>query len=170
MFKPLAKLLKALSSNRDPGAIACAFALGMLLGFMPKDNVLWYILFIFMFFLRIQRGALVLAMLLGSLLAPALDPYFDRIGYYILDYPSLRSTFIRLLDIPFVSFTKFNNTIVMGSLAVGIAACIPFYLVARLFIFVWRHYIGNLMRKFKFLQMIKQVPLVEKITDFIEEA
>ena len=169
MFKPLAKLLKALSSNRDPGAIACAFALGMMLGFMPKDNALWYILFIFIFFLRIQRGALVLAMILGSLLAPLLDPSFDRLGYYILDNPSLRDTFITLLDIPFVSFTKFNNTIVMGSFVVGLAACIPFYLAARLFIFVWRHYVGNFMRKFKLFQMIKQVPLVEKITDFIEE-
>ena len=63
MFKPIAKLLKALSSNRDPGAIACAFACGIVLGVMPKDNALWYILFIFIFFMRIQRGAFTLAVI-----------------------------------------------------------------------------------------------------------
>lgn len=170
MFKPLAKLLKALSSNRDPGAIACAFACGIILGFMPKDNALWYILFIFIFFMRIQRGAFALAVILGSLIAPSLDPLFDQVGYYILSMENMRSTYARILNIPFVSFTRLNNTIVMGSFALGVAAYIPLYIFSRIFVFVWRRYIGNLMRKIKVLQMIKQIPLVEKISAAIQEA
>ena len=163
MFKPLAKLLKALSSNKDPGAIACAFACGILLGFMPKDNALWYVLFVFMFFMRIQRGAFMLSVLVGAIAAPLLDPCFDMVGTYILTLPQARDTYIRLLDIPGVAFTRFNNTIVMGSLACGIAAYIPLYLLARGFVFLWRRYIGAAMRKLKFIQMIKQIPLVEKL-------
>lgn len=170
MFKPLAKLLKALSSNRDPGAIACAFACGIILGLMPKDNALWYILFIFIFFMRIQRGAFALAVILGSLIAPSLDPLFDQVGYYILSMENMRSTYARILNIPFVSFTRLNNTIVMGSFALGVAAYIPLYIFSRIFVFVWRRYIGNLMRKIKVLQMIKQIPLVEKISAAIQEA
>lgn len=170
MFKPLAKLLKALSSNRDPGAIACAFACGMVLGFMPKDNALWYILFIFIFFMRIQRGAFAIALILGSLLAPSLDPQFHKIGYYILSMENMQTTYARILNIPFVSFTRLNNTIVMGSLAFGIAAYIPMYVFARLFVFVWRRYVGNLIRKIKIFQMIKQIPLVEKISAAVQEA
>ena len=170
MFKPIAKLLKALSSNRDPGAIACAFACGIVLGVMPKDNALWYILFIFIFFMRIQRGAFTLAVIAGSLVAFSLDPVFNQVGYAILSRQDMRAMYARILDIPFVSFTKLNNTIVMGSLACGIAAYIPLYVLSRIFVFVWRRYIGNLMRKIKVLQMIKQIPLVEKISAAIQEA
>ncbi|HAK68458.1 MAG TPA: TIGR03546 family protein, partial [Treponema sp.] len=49
MLKAFVKLIKALSSNTAPGEIAHAFAWGVILGFMPKDNALWYILFIFIF-------------------------------------------------------------------------------------------------------------------------
>lgn len=170
MFKPIAKLLKALSSNRDPGAIACAFACGIVLGLMPKDNALWYILFIFIFFMRIQRGAFTIALIIGSLIAPSLDPLFHQVGYAILTRKDMQATYARILNIPFVSFTRLNNTVTMGSFACGIAAYIPLYVLSRIFVFVWRRYIGNLVRKIKFLQMIKQIPLVEKISAAIQEA
>ncbi len=169
MFKPLVKLLKALSSNRDPGAIACAFALGAVLGVMPKDNLLWYVLFVFVLFMRIQRGALTLAILLFSAIAFLFDPIFHRIGYYFLSMPSLTDTYVKLSNIPFVAFTKFNNTIVMGSLVCGICAYIPLYFLGRLLIFVWRRYVGNGFRKLKIVQIIKKIPLVGKIAHAVQE-
>ena len=170
MLKPLAKLLKALSSNRDPGAIAHAFALGALLGSMPKDNLLWYLLFVFILFMRIQRGALALSILLFSLLTQFTDPLFNQAGYAVLTHEALRPLFARLIRMPFLVFTRFNNTIVMGSLVCSLAAYIPLYAACRLFVFVWRRYIGNFLRKLKILQVIKQVPLVTKIIDAVEEA
>lgn len=163
MLKALAKLIKALSSNNDPGAIACAFSFGILLGFMPKVSALWFVLFVFVLFMRIQRGAFTLSIILGVIIAPLLDPLFDSVGMYILTLPQYRNTYIKLLDIPFVAFTRFNNTVVMGSLACGLIAIIPLYFVGRGFIFVWRRFIGESLRKFKFIQMIKQIPLIEKI-------
>ena len=170
MLKAIAKLLKALSSNRDQGAIAHAFALGALLGSMPKDNLLWYLLFVFILFMRIQRGALALSILLFSLLTTFTDPLFDRVGYYVLTQESLQPLFLKLIRTPFVAFTQFNNTIVMGSLVCSIVAYIPLYILSRIFVFVWRRYIGNFLRKLKVLQMIKQVPLVTKIIEAMEEA
>ena len=170
MLKPLAKLLKALSSNRDPGAIAHAFALGALLGSMPKDNLLWYLLFVFILFMRIQRGALALSILFFSLLTRFTDPLFHEIGYSVLTHEALQPLFARLIRMPFAAFTKFNNTIVMGSLVCSIAAYIPLYLLSRAFVYVWRRYIGNFLRKLKILQMIKQIPIVTKIIDAVEEA
>jgi len=168
MLKPLAKLLKALSSNTDPGAIAHAFAFGALLGILPKDNLLWYLLFVFVLFMRIQRGALVLSIILFSLLSPLFDPYFNDIGYKVLSNDALRPYFVKLINTPFVVFTRFNNTIVMGSLVCGIAAYIPLYILARIFTHVWRKYLGNFFRKLKFIQMIKQIPLVGKLADLME--
>ena len=50
MLKFIVKLLKALNSNSHPGEIAHAVCLGMLLGFLPKDNIFWFIIQ-FLFFL-----------------------------------------------------------------------------------------------------------------------
>lgn len=158
----------AISSNTRPGAIAHAASCGILLGFMPKDNLLWYILFVFILFMNIQRGAYALCILLGAALTVFLDPVFDSIGYKILTLESARDTYVMLLNIPFVSFTKFNNTVVMGSFAFGIASYIPVYAVARLLVWSWRKYLAEKIRKLKITQVIKNIPLVQKIADMAQ--
>lgn len=163
MLKPLVKLIQSLSSNNEPGLIAHAFSLGMLLGFMPKDNLFWYVLFVLIFFMRIQRTAFSLSIVLGALLTGLLDPVFDDVGFLILTQESLKPAFASLLNIPFVAFTKFNNTIVMGSFVCGLAAYIPLYIIARLFIVLWRNVIGRSIAQLKVVKAIGKLPLVKKI-------
>lgn len=169
MLKAIAKLLGAISSNTRPGAIAHAVSCGVLLGFMPKDNLLWYILFIFILFMNIQRGAYALSILLGAALTLFLDPLFDSVGYSILTVESVKPYYASLLDIPFVAFTKFNNTVVMGSFVCGVAAYIPLYVLARLFVWAWRKYLAEKVRKLKIAAVLKNIPLVEKIAGMMGE-
>lgn len=169
MLKAIAKLLGAISSNTRPGAIAHAVSCGVLLGFMPKDNLLWYILFIFILFMNIQRGAYALSILLGAALTVFLDPLFDSVGYSILTVESVKPYYASLLDIPFVAFTKFNNTVVMGSFVCGVAAYIPLYVLARLFVWAWRKYLAEKVRKLKIAAVLKNIPLVEKIAGMMGE-
>ena len=169
MLKAIAKLLGAISSNTRPGAIAHAVSCGVLLGFMPKDNLLWYILFIFILFMNIQRGAYALSILLGAAFTVFLDPLFDSVGYSILTVESMKPYYASLLDIPFVAFTKFNNTVVMGSFACGVAAYIPLYVLARLFVWTWRKYLAEKVRKLKIAAVLKNIPLVEKIAGMMGE-
>ena len=169
MLKAIAKLLGAISSNTRPGAIAHAVSCGGLLGFMPKDNLLWYILFIFILFMNIQRGAYALSILLGAAFTVFLDPLFDSVGYSILTVESVKPYYASLLDIPFVAFTKFNNTVVMGSFVCGVAAYIPLYVLARLFVWAWRKYLAEKVRKLKIAAVLKNIPLVEKIAGMMGE-
>ena len=169
MLKAIAKLLGAISSNTRPGAIAHAVSCGVLLGFMPKDNLLWYILFIFILFMNIQRGAYALSILLGAAFTVFLDPRFDSVGYSILTIESVKPYYASLLDIPFVAFTKFNNTVVMGSFVCGVAAYIPLYVLARLFVWAWRKYLAEKVRKLKIAAVLKNIPLVEKIAGMMGE-
>lgn len=169
MLKAISKLLGAISSNTRPGAIAHAVSCGVLLGFMPKDNLLWYILFVFILFMNIQRGAYALSILLGAALTVFMDPLFDSVGYSILTVESLKPYYASLLDIPFVAFTKFNNTVVMGSFVCGIAAYIPLYVLARLFVWAWRKYLAEKVRKLKVAAVLKNIPLVEKIVGMMGE-
>ena len=163
MIKPVVKLVKALSTNTDPGEIAHAFACGILLGYMPKNNLLWYILFVAILFMRIQRSALTLSLILGALLAPLCDPLFDKVGWWILTQQGAIPTYRYLLNIPFVAFTKFNNTIVMGSLACGIIVYIPLYWICRGIVLLWRKCIAGPLNKTPALKAMKNLPLIESI-------
>ena len=156
MFSYIVKLLKSLNTNSHPGEIAHAVAIGVLLGFMPKNNVLWYLLFVFFLFVRMNRGAFLLTILIASLLAQFFDPLFDSIGYAVLTFSPLKPTYAALLDVPFVAFTKFNNTI-------------PVYIVTRVFIKSWRTYLAPALARSKFVQALYHVPFVAKITSFFTE-
>lgn len=163
MLKPVVKFIQALTSNHHPGEIAHAVCLGMILGFLPKSNALWYILTVFFLFMRIHKGTFALFTLLFSLLAPFLDPLFDNIGYWFLTIEKFAPVFTKLLDIPFVSFTKFNNTIVCGSLLFSIACYIPVYFISRLFTKFWRSKLAPAVRKTKLVVFLSKIPLIEKI-------
>ena len=163
MLKFIVRFLKAINSNQHPGEIAHAVCLGMILGFLPKNNALWYVLTVFFLFMRINKGAFAIFTFLFSLLAPALDSLFDTIGWWFLTQEKLTPLFIKLLDIPFVGFTKFNNTIVSGSLLFSLACYIPVYFIIRLIIKLWRTKLSPIVRKTKVIVFLSKLPLIQKI-------
>lgn len=165
MLKFIVKFLKALNSNSHPGEIAHAVSLGLLLGVLPKNNIFWYVITVFVLFMRINKGALVLSTLAFTLLAPIFDTQFDQLGYWFLTLPKLVPFFSKLLDIPFVAYTKFNNTIACGSLLCGLALYIPVYILARVFIWLMRTKIVPVLRKTKLITILSKAKLVRKIAD-----
>lgn len=170
MFSYIAKIINALNANVKPSQIANGFCLGLILGFVPKSNLLWYVLFVFFLFVRLNKGAYLLFTLVGSLIAPALDPLFDSIGYKVLTMPQLVPTFSKLIDIPFVGFTKFNNTIVAGSLTCGIIAYIPVFILIVLFVKLYRQSIAPAINNSAFAAALRKVPLVGDIIKKVAEA
>lgn len=170
MLKYFIKMLKALNANSHPGELAHAFAFGMLLGFLPKNSALWYIIFIISLFLRINKGFFFLSIILGSLLALLLDPLFDNIGYFVLTLPQLASLFRSWLDTPFVAFTRFNNSIVAGSLVFSIIAYIPFYILARLFVSLWRKTLQPMLARNPVVKAFMKIPLVRTIAKAVQKA
>lgn len=167
MFSYLLKFLKSLSSNSHPGEIAHAVCIGMMLGFLPKDNAFWYILTAFFLFVRINKASMLLFTLIFGLLAHNFDNLFDQFGFYILTLDTMEPIFSALLDIPFVSFTHFNNTIVMGSFISSIIAYIPLYLISRVFIKYWRAFIAPAVRKTKLITFLSKIPLIQKIGEMV---
>lgn len=163
MLKAIIAFFKALNSNSHPGEIAHAFALGMILGFMPKNNALWYILTVLFFFLRINRGAFIVMTLLFSMLAPLLDPLFDTIGYAFLNIEFMEPVFRGLLEIPFVGFTRFNNSIVCGSLLFALFMYVPVFIVTKVGVKGWRASLAPALRKTKVIKVISKLPLIKKI-------
>ena len=169
MIAPVVKLFKALNTNSHPGEIAHAASIGILLGLVPKNNALWYILFIFFLFVRIHKGCLFLSILLGTLLAPLFDPLFDSLGYTVLTFEALKPAYGNLLEIPFIAFTEFNNTIVAGSLTVSLILYIPVYILTRFLVFIWRKFVAPALSQNKLVQVLYKTPLIAKIAGLFTE-
>lgn len=169
MLSYIIKLLKALGANSKPSQIANSFCIGFILGVMPKNNLLWWLVFVFFMFVRINKAGYFIMMLLGAFVAPYLDPTFHKIGEFVLTYEPLVPVYSKLLEIPFVGFTRFNNTIVCGSLVAGIIAYIPLYIFMLVFIWVWRKWIAPFFNRSKVVKMFFQLPLVRKLTSKLAE-
>ena len=167
MLKKIIKFFKALNSNSKPSELANALCLGIMLGFIPKNNALWFLIFIFFCFVRINKGLYFVAMIVASQFAWLLDSKFDSIGFYILNYAPLTKTFSMLIDIPFVGFTKFNNTIVMGSFIVSLIIYIPCFIFGIAFVKLWRKYVSSLFARTPIAKAIAKLPFAEKITSLI---
>jgi len=163
MLKAIVRLFKSLNSNAHPGEIAHAVCLGFLLGLMPKDNALWILVFVFCFFLRINKGALIIFTALFALIAPLFDSLLDTIGYFVLTLTPASPVFRTLLDVPFVAFTHFNNTIVMGSIVLAVIVYIPLYIISRIIVRLWRTAVVPKIVNSKIYIAFMKMPLIEKI-------
>ncbi|MBR1537332.1 MAG: TIGR03546 family protein [Treponema sp.] len=169
MLKSIVKLFSALNANVNPAEIAHAFSCGILLGFMPKDNLLWWLVFVFVLFIRINKPMYLIMVLIASTFSPVMDSLFDTVGYAFLTIPALSALFGTLLDIPFVGFTKFNNSVVMGSLLCGIVLYVPMYFLGRILVSLWRNHITHWIRKTHLAKAVAKLPLVAKIAGMVGE-
>jgi uncharacterized protein (TIGR03546 family) len=163
MIKGLAKLILALNGNQKKTQIAAGFAWGVLLGCVPAGNAVWIALFAVSFFLVHHQGAKLVSMALVKLLAPLVSVLSDRIGWAILNAEGLREGFTYLYNTPFVLFTRFNNTLVAGGLAVGLALWLPVFFGFYLLIPFYRN---SLLPKFLQSGLAKamgNIPFIEKV-------
>jgi len=127
LLKQLFGLLKLLNSDADPAPLAAGLALGLVLGFSPFLSLQTFLVLILCFFLRIQLGGALLSAFFFKFVAYLLDPVSDLLGREILEAQGLRQVFVTLYNMPIIPLTRFNNSIVMGSGAVGFLLAIPAY-------------------------------------------
>ena len=95
---------------------------------------------------RVQLGAATLSAFFFKFVAFLLDPAADPLGKWLLEYPALRPTWTILYNMPFVPMTRFNDSIVMGSLVISLLLCPILFFVFRGLIF---QYQTKLVQKFE---------------------
>jgi len=131
ILKQIFQLVKMLNSETATGQIAAGVALGFILGMTPSLSLQSLLVFILLFLFRVQIGAAFLSCFFFKLVAYVLDPAFDHVGYAVLTRPNLQNFFTTLYNMPIVPYTRFNNTIVMGSGLVAIVLSPLVYLLAK---------------------------------------
>jgi len=127
VFRPLKFLAGAMRDLTSPRRIAAAVALGMVVGIVPKDNLTAAVLGMLLLSLRLNLAAGSLSTLFFMWIGVLSEPILDRVGYALLTSPPLVPYWSRLYQLPLVPWTGLNNTIVLGSLVLGLALFYPVY-------------------------------------------
>src|SRR5690606_34811882 len=119
-----------LFTHESPRQIAMGFALGVVLGLIPKGNLLAVFMATLLLSLRVNKSAGMLSAVLVSFGAYLCDPLADRIGSALLLSPALKPLWTWLYNLPVVPWTDFNNTVVLGSFVLGWMLVYPVYRAA----------------------------------------
>jgi uncharacterized protein (TIGR03546 family) len=81
-----------------------------------------------LYLVNVNLGFGLLGILITTVLSFGLDPWAGKIGALILSMPTLTPLWTLLYNIPLVPFTRFNNTVMMGSVILALILAIPIYL------------------------------------------
>lgn len=155
LLKLLQSLVKTLHSDGTPGQIAAGVALGAALGLTPIANVHNVVIVALLCVLNVSFGAGMLGSLVFAPVGFLLDPLFDRVGrLLLLETPALTPLWTSWDNTPFVPFTNFNNTVVLGSVVSWLVLMLPIYLLARHGVLVYRRTYGERFRRTRFYQAI----------------
>ena len=129
---PVRKVVDSLVACSSSRELAAGFALGMVLGLVPKGNLIALSLLVLLFSLRVNTGIGLVAALLLSWTGALVDPFAHKTGLYVLSIGSMQSTYAAVLQMPLGPWLGFNNTVVAGSLAIGLYLMYPTYLLSHL--------------------------------------
>lgn len=155
MVRTIAKLLRVLNSETEPGQISLGFCFALVAGLTPLWSLHNLVVLLLVLILRVNLSAFLLGLLFFSGLAYLLDPLFHRLGLALLTAGSLEGLWTSLYNSTLWRLERFNNSIVMGSLVFSLAAFVPFYLLSNMLIRRYRAHILAWVQKTRLMQMFK---------------
>ena len=129
ILKQLFSFIKLLNSDTGNISLALGMTCGFILGMTPVLSLHSLLIFLVIFFFRIQLGAALVTAFFFKFVAFLLDPVFHVVGSHVLEMNSLNGFFTTLYNMPIIPYTRFNNSIVMGSAVVTFTLS-PFVFIA----------------------------------------
>ena len=163
MIKAIIKLVATLNSKRGVGEIAGGAAFGLLLALVPAGNLIWAVLLLLTWFLKVNFAVEMLVLAVLKLVLPLVDPLLDSLGWAVLTLQPLQRPFAALYNAPLAPFTRFNNTIVMGGLLAGIVLWTPAYLLFRRLVRLYRERAKPRIEASKAYKWFRKLPLIESL-------
>lgn len=124
---PTRQLVSAVLGNESPRQMAWGFTIGMVLGMVPKGNLIAISLAVLLCAVRVNKPAGLLAVAIFSALSPLCDPITHKLGASVLYSESLQPYFAWLYDQPLGPFIGFHNTVTLGSLMLALYVSYPCY-------------------------------------------
>jgi uncharacterized protein (TIGR03546 family) len=128
---PLRWLLKPFIASCSPQQVALGLALGMVVGLVPKGNLTAAALGVVLLAANVNLGAAALAVFCFSWIGWLIDPVSHTVGAMLLFAQPLVPVWTWLYRLPLGPWLALNNTVVLGSLTLGLALAWPAYHFAR---------------------------------------
>jgi uncharacterized protein (TIGR03546 family) len=119
--------VRALLASNSNGQLAAGFTLGMIIGFMPKGNLIALSLCVLLFSLRCNKGLAILAAIVFSCAGAWTDPFAHKLGLAALSLQPLQATYASIFNLPLGPWLGFNNTLVAGSFLLALYLAYPVY-------------------------------------------
>jgi len=165
----ISKLIKVLRSGESPGLIAGGFAMGFVIGLSPFWTLQNVLILAAAILTKVNLGAVFFAIFFFGFVAFLFDPVFHNLGFYVLaQIENLKALWTAIYNWPIAPFTRFNNTVVMGSLLIALALVVPLYFLTKKGIVAYRNNWAAKLEQSKFMKALKGnflVKLYLKIRD-----
>lgn len=161
LLKQLFQFLKLLNSETGTLPLALGCTLGFILGMTPMLSLQSILVFMILFIFRIQIGAAFLTAFFFAFIAYLLDPIFHNIGLKVLSLNSLKPIYTEMYNMPIIPYTRFYNTIVMGSAVVSIILSPFIFFISLFLIKKYRIYVVQRFKETKFFKALKATSLYQ---------
>jgi len=162
ILKFLAKIIKILRSGATPNQIAGGLVLGMIAGLTPLFSLHNLIVLLLLIILNVNISMAIAGLGIFSAIAWFFDPLFHSFGYYVLvDIYALHGFWTWLYGMPVIALSRFNNTVVMGSLLSALILTIPMFFLFKRLVVLYREKIDTRVQKLKIVQFLKGSKIYE---------
>lgn len=162
-LRPVRFFFKALVTDNTPNQMALGLALGLVIGLVPKGNLIAISLMVILGSVRVNLGVGMLTALAVSWVGILVDPLTNWIGLSLLKHDSLIPLWTDLARRPLAPWTDFNNTIVLGSLVLGLLLLVPAWLSSRPVFAKYTPDWSERLQKTKLVQMLWGTELSSKL-------
>ena len=159
LLKQIFQFFRLLNSETGLHQISSGIAAGFVLGMTPALSLQSMLIFLGILVFRIQAGAAFVSAFFFTFIAYLLDPVFHAVGEWVLGHPSLTALFTHLYNMPIVPYTRFNNTIVMGSGVVSLALTPVVFVVSAVLIKKYRDTVVQRFQNTRFWKAVKATGL-----------
>lgn len=159
LLKQIFGFLKLLNSETGTNQIAAGITAGFILGMTPGFSLQTILIWLLILFFRIQIGAALIVAFFFSFIAWVLDPVFHSVGHSVLTMSSLADYFTGLYNMPIIPFTRFNNTLVMGSGVVAFGLSPIIFVLSKVLVQKYRKSVLERFKETKFWKAVKATSL-----------
>jgi uncharacterized protein (TIGR03546 family) len=127
----------------SPHQLGVGMALGILAGLIPLDSAFPYLIAVIALLSTGNLLCFAIGAVAAYLTSPSLDQLTHVIGTTCLTFEPMETIWTTMAGLPGAAWTRFNNSVVMGTLVLGLLAVVPVYTATR----ILSGQIGNEIKK-----------------------
>lgn len=156
ILKLIGRLFKILHSDISPAQIAGGVAFGAIIGLTPLFSLHNLFVLFLICIIRVNVSSVIFSAIVFGLLSYIIAPLSNQLGYFLLvNAEFLKPLWTWLYNLPIVPWTNFNNTLLMGGLALSIVLFIPNLIWARKGVVAYRATLKPKLENTKLIKAIK---------------